>query len=233
MTRKEKKQRDLEITAAYSGGKDISSIAEHYDLDPSYVRYILRKDGHVVPRKFVRSDSEKLRSRNEGIVTAYNTGEDLESIAHRTKISATRVKQILIASGVFHSTKNKKQVDTEALELAQKMREDIKNCVPYEGPDSIREKYGKAMIDRCKRAGINIFREAYDFRLAGILADYNNMAMTVKDIAKKYRCTRDYVFFLLKQARESMPAQAKYRRDPLVKPNKKSKALKKNRTKKL
>lgn len=49
MARKRQGERDRQIAETYLGGLGIKAVAEQFDVNPSTVLYILRRDG--VPRR--------------------------------------------------------------------------------------------------------------------------------------------------------------------------------------
>lgn len=176
------KERDDSIVSRFANGESAQSIADSLSLSKTRVLQILKERNAMVPKTVYLEEIQKLADRIRKDIRA---NIPYESVYRKEKFCETK------------TCRNKKICKPQSVykcDSCQKKLTGRKNTLLIKG---ILDKYGKDAIIKCMKLKIFIFKEAKEFRINGVLQGLKNGEAPL-DLAKKYHCTRDYIYHIKK-----------------------------------
>jgi len=176
-------KRNAAIATDYKRGISEEDLAETHDVGLTYIRTILRQNGLIEKRPRKDLSERDLKVRAEHIA-----GKSIDQLAIQTGLTPTRIRQIVHDEAGQH----RQQVLTDAKEKAVALIKAGKNH------KEVIEIIGEQNAKRLKyRFNFNIFKLIVQQRSQNALTLYNK-GVPPAQIATKLKCTRDYVYMLLR-----------------------------------
>ena len=177
------KKRDLAIVKKYNDDVHPSDLAKQYNLTKTRVIQILKDHEAFVPKTVQYDEIQKIA---DSIRADIKAGVPYESVYQKTKFCENKICK--------RYKKNVPQAIYKCQGCGHKLT-GKKNKLLITG---ILDKYGKEQILACKKVHINIFREAFDHRIHGVLRGLKNNKSPL-ELSKKFYCTRDYIYYIKNQ----------------------------------
>lgn len=177
-------ERNNKLLAEYNNGRGatLHELSAKYNFEVPYLRSILKEAGVVFTRKerYSRSDQDALAKRDESMVVAFMAGVDVNEIASTHDITKTRVLQILKEQGAF-APREKQYIEIQ--QLADKIRTDIRNNLPYE---SVYKKEKYCTNTHCVKHGLMVPQSVYKCQTCKRKLSGKNNTLVLTGILDKY-----------------------------------------------
>ena len=175
-----REKRDLAIVKIYLAGDNPENIAKSYNLTKTRVIQILKNNSVFNPKKINYVELQKVADviRNDIAADVPYESVYLKEKYCENKKCTSRNK--IVPQSIYKCPKCLRKLTGK------------KNTLIITG---ILDKYGKATIMKCKKLGINLFRETFDRRIKGVLKGLKANKSPLY-LSEKYYCTRDYIYYI-------------------------------------
>ena len=176
------KERDDSIVQRFTKLESAQDIAADLSLSKTRVLQILKERNAIVPKTAQLEEIQKLADK---IRKDIHSNVPYESVYNKEKFCENK------------TCKNKGICRTQSVYKCEECHKKLTGKHSTLLIQGILDKYGKDTIIKCMKLKIFIFKEAKEFRINGVLQGLKHGEAPL-DLAKKYHCTRDYIYHIKK-----------------------------------